>query len=108
MGGGVGGGSGGGSDGAGGERGSSFAGVDRGNDNRGDRGGIDNDRNPDGVTAQYIGPRRRLPNPAPPPFKKPSTRLSETHIPQLSQHELGSAFSQEVPSPPQPIHLTSH
>ena len=67
-----------------------------------DRGGSgrESDRNPSGGgAAQYTGPRRRLPNPAPPPSKKRSTLHSETNIPHLSQDELGSVFSQEVPPP---------
>ena len=45
---------------------------------------------------EYQGPRRRLPNPAPPPKKKPLFVYSETAVPQLSNEELKSVFSQEV------------
>ncbi|KAF8424955.1 hypothetical protein EV426DRAFT_642044, partial [Tirmania nivea] len=76
-----------------GGRGSTSAGVREGDA----RGGSDRagGRNIDDA-ARYTGPRRRLPNPAPPPSKKPSTLHSETHIPHLSHDELGSVFSQEL------------
>lgn len=53
-------------------------------------GGNDSDQ------VKYTGPRRRLPNPLPPPNQKPATILSQTVLPQVNHEELQSVFSQEV------------